>query len=327
MKAILLAVMGSICSSLFLSSAFADLNGEWVGELNFKTKTAETVYSDCAIKLGQTDNSFRRTFESCTKLNLGPSESFDIVLGKLLFQQGIYMGYLTDAGYVLDYTYFYTRFHEEGSLSDDGSLTINQNYDEVVLSDQGFKDSVAGVLKAKQPILSSKIEAVSALTGTAQPLTAAQKQKALAAMQSASVASAAINAFNTSMVPGAKPGQDEVSQRFVQMTAVLGAQIRAGNCTVTNQSTLNPQAGKSTLSSFSITGANCPVNTNNQNNDSGTGTSTSSNQYASNSVSYSTLNDVDSMSTSTTAQMTQASNQSFNLTLQGTGKFHSQLEG
>ena len=165
-----------------------------------------------------------------------------------------------------------------------------------------------------------------ASTGAVQPLTAQQKSDALSAFQSASLGSAVVNTQNPDMVAGEAPGQDPLSQKFIQMASLLQNAVQTGTCIVASQHSTD-QHGMVIAQSFKISGATCLVNYDLESASPPNVDGTSSSKYTSNNPSYSALNDIDFMQMDTTTHLTGGPGGALILTDQGKGYTHSQLLG
>lgn len=147
------------------------------------------------------------------------------------------------------------------------------------------------------------------------PLTSDQKNTALVAFQSATVASSAVQSLKTSAQP-ATPGNDPISQRWVQMTGILHSAMNSNLCTVVFNA-----------DSFKVSGTNCPVSADNETPSLNLNSSTVlGSQYRAIDPNYAKLNDV------TDLKMTITSNATLNgdtahVTSNGNGEFVSQSLG
>jgi hypothetical protein len=167
--------------------------------------------------------------------------------------------------------------------------------------------------------------AAQANVGSNQPLTTEQKAVALDMFQSATLATATIDAFNPQMVPGAPAGQDAVSQKWLQMTGIIKASVQSGACQIQNTQTNAPD-GSSTTGLFAIGGSGCQLNYNLQSqNWNGGGNENSG--YKVNDAGFAALNDVNALTMKSDAKISQNANHGFVIAAEGTGTFHSQQLG
>jgi hypothetical protein len=159
------------------------------------------------------------------------------------------------------------------------------------------------------------------------PLTDAQKLLALSTFQSVSLAGAVLNSFDSDMLAGV-PGQDPLSQKYVQMTSLIKAAIQSGRCELNSVHWTDPNSGLVTQSRLKISGKNCLVYLDEEDQNSpSAGSGSDQDEFSSSDPAFLSINDVSSWSSTNTSKFSQGGSGTILLTMQGKGNLHSQKLG